>query len=116
VQDKQTRFDLAIECGNLDVALEMATALNKTELWSRLASQALISQGQYNVVEKAYQRTKNFDKLSLFCLASGSFEKLVKMQKIAESRKDPMSKFHNALYTGDTAARIAVLREVGLRK
>jgi hypothetical protein len=37
------------------------------------------------------------------------------MQKIAEARGDPMSRFHNALYAGDVRSRIAVLREVGLR-
>lgn len=38
------------------------------------------------------------------------------MQKIADARGDPMSRFYNALYAGDVAGRIAVLREVGLRK
>jgi coatomer subunit alpha len=37
------------------------------------------------------------------------------MQKIAEARGDPMSRFHNALYAGDVRSRIAVLRDVGLR-
>jgi len=38
------------------------------------------------------------------------------MQKIADMRGDQMSKFHNALYTGDVRARINVLRDVGLRE
>ena len=38
------------------------------------------------------------------------------MQKIADARGDPMSRFHNALYAGDVLGRIAVLRDVGLRK
>lgn len=38
------------------------------------------------------------------------------MQKIAEARGDPMSRFHNALFTNDIPARIAVLRDVGLCK
>lgn len=66
------------------------------------------------IVEKAYQRTKNFDKLSFLYLATGSTDKLNKMQKIASSRGDPMSRFHNALYAGDVIARINVLRDVGL--
>ena len=49
-------------------------------------------------------------------LATGSTEKLSKMQKIADARGDPMSRFHNALYAGDVLGRIAVLREVGLRE
>ncbi|KIJ04715.1 hypothetical protein PAXINDRAFT_104048 [Paxillus involutus ATCC 200175] len=36
------------------------------------------------------------------------------MQKIADARGDPMSRFHNALYAGDVQGRIAVLRDVGL--
>lgn len=38
------------------------------------------------------------------------------MQKIADARGDPMSRFHNALYAGDVLGRIAVLRDVGLRE
>lgn len=69
----------------------------------------------YQVVEKAYQQTKKFDKLSFLYLATGSTDKLGKMQKIADARGDPMSRFHNALYAGDVEGRISVLRDVGLR-
>ncbi|KAG1902148.1 coatomer WD associated region-domain-containing protein [Suillus fuscotomentosus] len=113
VQDKNTRFDLAIECGNLDVALETARAIDRPECWERLAQQAL-KQGNHKIVEKAYQQTKNFDRLSFLYLATGSTEKLSKMQKIADARGDPMSRFHNALYAGDVLGRITVLRDVGL--
>ncbi|KAF9448057.1 coatomer subunit alpha-2 [Macrolepiota fuliginosa MF-IS2] len=113
VQDTNTRFELAIECGNLDVAMETAKQINRLDCWERLAQQAL-KQGNHKVVEKAYQQTKNFDKLSFLYLATGSTDKLSKMQKIADARGDPMSRFHNALYAGDVAGRIAVLRDVGL--
>ncbi|KAG6331595.1 hypothetical protein ID866_7493 [Astraeus odoratus] len=115
VQDKNTRFDLAIECGNLDVALETAKSIDRPECWDRLSQQAL-KQGNHKIVEKAYQQTKNFDRLSFLYMAVGSTEKLSKMQKIADARGDPMSRFHNALYTGDVRSRIAVLRDVGLRE
>ncbi|OCH86856.1 coatomer subunit alpha-2 [Obba rivulosa] len=113
VQDKNTRFDLAIECGNLDVALETARAIDRPECWERLAQQAL-KQGNHKIVEKAYQQTKNFDRLSFLYLATGSRDKLSKMQKIADARGDPMSRFHNALYAGDIRGRISVLRDVGM--
>ncbi|KAF7983484.1 hypothetical protein HWV62_21792 [Athelia sp. TMB] len=113
VEDKNTRFDLAIECGNLDVALEMAKALDRPDSWERLAQQAL-KQGNHKVVEKAYQQTKNFDRLSFLYLATGSTDKLSKMQNIANARGDPMSRFHNALYAGDVRGRIDVLRDVGM--
>ncbi|GAA5898846.1 hypothetical protein JCM8208_005410 [Rhodotorula glutinis] len=113
VQDKTTRFDLAIECGNLDVALEMAKALDREDTWARLGQQAL-KQGNHKIVEVAYQRTKNFDRLSFLYLTTGNQDKLAKMSKIAEMRGDPMSRFHNALYTGNVEARVAVLLEAGL--
>ncbi|EIN08411.1 coatomer subunit alpha-2 [Punctularia strigosozonata HHB-11173 SS5] len=113
VQDKNMRFDLALECGNLDVALEMARAIDRPESWSRLAQQAL-KQGNHKIVETAYQRTKNFERLSFLYLVTGSTDKLSKMQKIADMRGEPMSRFHNALYTGDVRGRIAVLRDVGM--
>ncbi|KAH7886951.1 coatomer WD associated region-domain-containing protein [Phlebopus sp. FC_14] len=113
VQDKNTRFDLAVECGNLDVAFETAKSIDRPECWDRLAQQAL-KQGNHKIVEKAYQQTKNFDRLSFLYLATGSTDKLAKMQKIADARGNPMSRFHNALYAGDVQGRIAVLRDVGL--
>ena len=74
----------------------------------------LISSLAFQIVEKAFQRTKNFDRLSFLYLATGSTDKLTKMQKIADARGDPMSRFHNALYAGDVLGRIAVLKDVGM--
>ena len=41
----------------------------------------------FQVVEIAYQRTKNFDRLSFLYVITGNTEKLRKMLKIAEIRK-----------------------------
>ncbi|KAF5341885.1 hypothetical protein D9611_001712 [Ephemerocybe angulata] len=73
-----------------------------------------LKQGNHKIVEKAYQQTKNFDKLSFLYLAVGSKDKLQKMQKIADARGDSMSRFHNALFAGDIEGRISVFRDVGL--
>ena len=48
MEEKTTRFDLAIECGNLDVALETAKVIDRAECWDRLAQQAL-KQGNHKV-------------------------------------------------------------------
>ena len=45
-----------------------------------------------------YQRTKNFDKLSFLYLITGNLEKLMKMMKISEIRKDTSDQFQNSLY------------------
>lgn len=113
VQDPQTRFELAIECGNLDVAVEMAKQLDRPKLWSRLATEAL-SHGYHQIVEMAYQKLRSFDKLSFLYLATGDEEKLARMAKIAEHRGDFTSRFQNALYRGDVQDRIEMFKEIDL--
>ncbi|KAL7927285.1 Coatomer, alpha subunit [Trichoderma austrokoningii] len=111
VQDPTTRFDLAIECGNLDVAVEMAKELDKPKFWTRLATEAL-AHGNHQVVEMCYQKLKQFDKLSFLYLATGDHSKLARMAKIAEHRGDFTSRFQNALYLGDVEDRIQMLKEI----
>ncbi|UXI18026.1 Exocyst complex component 8 [Sarcoptes scabiei] len=110
VKDERTRFALALECGNIEVALEAARTLEDQTCWDRLAEAALL-QGNHQVVEMAYQRIKNFDKLSFLYLVTGNLEKLRKMMKIAEIRKDSSSQFKNALFLGDVEERIKILRD-----
>merc|ERR1719357_1901004 len=105
VKDEKTRFALALECGNLDVALESAKAMDDKPVWEKLGEMAL-KQGNHQVVEMCYQRTKSFDKLSFLYLITGNLEKLRKMMKIAEIRKDTSSHFQNSLYLGDVKERV----------
>ena len=112
VEDEKTKFDLALECGNIEVAMKSAHLLDDDECWHRLGVEAL-RQGNHMVVEMAYQRTKNFERLSFLYLITGNTEKLRKMLKIAEMRKDQMSRFHNALYLGSVEDRVAVLADSG---
>ena len=69
----------SISC--LQIALEAARALDDKDCWENLGEAALL-QGNHQVVEMAYQRTKNFDKLSFLYLITGNLEKLRKMTKI----------------------------------
>lgn len=112
VKDEKTRFGLALECSNIEVALEAAKALDDKDCWERLGEAALM-QGNHQVVEMCYQRTKNFDKLSFLYLITGNLEKLRKMMKIAEIRKDTSGHFQNALYLGDVKERIKILNNCG---
>ena len=114
VQEPQTRFELAIECGNLAVAVETARALDKPALWNALG-QAALAQGNIQIVELAYQKLKNFEKLSFLYLITGDTAKLGRMGKIAEHRGDYGSEFQNSLWTGNVEARIRVFKELGLR-
>lgn len=112
IQDPQTRFDLAIECGNLTVALDMARSVERPEVWERLGHAAL-KQGNHQIVETCFQKTRSFDKLSFLYLVTGNTQRLAMMQTIATKRGDQMSRFQNSLYLGDVAGRVAVLRETG---
>eukprot|EP00794_Sanderia_malayensis_P012655 gene12655-13955_t len=112
VKDERTRFALALECGNLEVAVEAAKTLDDKGCWEKLSEMAL-QHGNHQVVEMCYQRIKNFDRLSFLYLITGNTEKLRKMLKISEIRKDVSGHLHNALYTGDIQERIKVLKQVG---
>ncbi|OLN87624.1 putative coatomer subunit alpha [Colletotrichum chlorophyti] len=113
VQDPTTRFELAIECGNLDVAVEMAKELDRPKLWQRLSAEAL-AHGNHQVVEMAYQKLKQFDKLSFLYLTTGDHSKLARMAKIAEHRGDFTARFQNALYLGEVEDRIQMFKEIDL--
>jgi Coatomer WD associated region len=90
MQDTNMQFDLAIECSNLEVAMETESdrpcgLLGEIGATSSQAGQSQacmllpfvsLSYSQLQqIVEKAYQQTKNFDKLSFLCLAIGSTNK-----------------------------------------
>lgn len=112
VKDEKTRFGLALECGNIEVALEAAKTLDDKDSWDRLGQAALL-QGNHQVVEMCYQRTKNFDKLSFLYLITGNLDKLKKMNKIAEIRKDISAQYQGALLLGDVKERISILKNCG---
>merc|ERR1719333_1576545 len=112
VRDDKTRFELAIECGNIEVALETAQRIDEKDTWHTLGVEGL-RQGNHQIVEFAYQKTKNFERLSFLYLITGHVEKLRKMVKIAEMRSDVMGQFHNSLYLGDVRERVKILRSVG---
>lgn len=111
VHDNKTRFKLAIACGNIQIAMNVAYDLGD-DAWRQLGVEAL-RQGNHEVVEMSYQKTKEFDRLSFLYLLTGNTEKLRKMQKIAEMRGDVMSCVHNALYLGDAEERAKVIESTG---
>lgn len=69
--------------------------------------------GNHQIVEMCYQRTKNFDKLSFLYLITGNLDKLRKMMKIAEVRKDVNGQFQISLYLGDVNERVKILENCG---
>jgi coatomer protein complex subunit alpha (xenin) len=122
VREPRTRFRLALACGNIEAAMESAFTLEQKaqaegkdtgrDVWGELGSEAL-RQGNHQVVEMSYQRTKDFDRLSFLYLITGDTDKLRKMLKISNMRQDIMGRYHNALLLGDAAERVHVLEESG---
>ncbi|XP_047324554.1 coatomer subunit alpha-1-like [Impatiens glandulifera] len=112
VKDERTRFNLALASGNIEIAVASAKEIDEKDYWYKLGVEAL-RQGNTGIVEYAYQRTKNFERLSFLYLVTGNTEKLNKMLKIAEVKNDVMGQFHNALYLGDVRERVKVLENAG---
>ncbi|KAL6957095.1 hypothetical protein U1Q18_046014 [Sarracenia purpurea var. burkii] len=112
VKDERTRFNLALESGNIEIAVASAKVIDEKDHWYRLGVEAL-RQGNAGIVEYAYQKTKNFERLSFLYLVTGNMEKLSKMLKIAEVKNDVMGQFHNALYLGDVRERVKILENAG---
>ncbi|KAF2073066.1 hypothetical protein CYY_005621 [Polysphondylium violaceum] len=111
VKDDQTRFNLALDCGNIDIALQSAKILDDKNCWNRLGVEAL-RQGNYQIVEMAYNRTAEFDRLSFLYLLTGNLVQLKKM--INYDSSDIMSRFQFSLYLGDVEQRVKILQEAGL--
>ncbi|XP_072987675.1 coatomer subunit alpha-3-like [Typha latifolia] len=112
VKDERTRFNLALESGNIQIAVASAKEIDEKDHWYRLGVEAL-RQGNTSIVEYAYQRTKNFDRLSFLYLVTGNMDKLSKMLRIAEIKNDVMGQFHNAMYLGDIHERVKILESTG---
>lgn len=112
VEDQQTRFNLALEYGHIEEAMTAAQELDDSACWNRLGLEAL-RQGNQQIVEMVYQKTKNFDALSFLYLITGNINKLKKMLKIAEMRNDVMSRFNNALMLGSVEERVKIMAEMG---
>ncbi|PSN39046.1 Coatomer subunit alpha [Blattella germanica] len=85
VKEEKTRFSLALECGNIEVALEAARALDDKACWERLG-QAALMQGNHQ---------------------------LRKMMKIAEIRKDTSGHYQSALFLGLVTERMKILKTCG---
>ena len=113
VKDDRTRFALAVECGNVEVALEAAQALDDPDTWRALGAEA-VRHGNVAAAEFAFQRVRDYGRLAFLYLVAGAQEKLAKVGKLVAARGDARARFQLALYAGDPAARVAALEAAGL--
>lgn len=91
---------------------EACEKLDKPEYWELLADIAL-QYGNVDLVEIALQRTRDFDRLAFLCLLTGNVGKLNKMQAIAASADNMVSRFMIDLMINDVRDRTAVLAQFG---
>ena len=63
VKDPNSRFDLALECSNLQVAWEAAEIIDSPSIWNKLADEAL-QMGKTETALKAFALSKNSSKLN----------------------------------------------------
>ena len=89
--------------------MDAAKQLDEKACWEKLAEIGLL-QGNHQIVEMSYQRTKNYEKLNFLYLITGNLEKLQKMMKIAEIRKDSSGHYLAAMVLGDVKERVKVLK------
>ena len=75
MKDPETRFRLALEAGDLKVAVESATKINSPGIWESLADEAMLH-GLFTVAEVALQRSGNKERLAFFYLISGQASKM----------------------------------------
>ena len=103
---------MAIACGNLQVAFDAAKDLQDKDCFSKLAKTST-ALGNYEITEKVYQISRQFDKLNFFYAATGSINKLNKMQTVAQSLGDSQLRFNTATLTANAAEKVKILAENG---
>ncbi len=125
VKDERIKFQLALQCGNIAAAKQSAQRLEEVDAkrgkacWEQLGVEAL-RQGVCHVVEEAYMKTANFDRLSFLYTITGNRQNLQKMLQIAVKHRTDndatVSSFHNTLYLGDVEQRVQCLVAAGMPK
>jgi coatomer protein complex subunit alpha (xenin) len=115
--DEKTKFQLAIESGQVDTAYQYAEKIKDVECWEALADCALFH-GNSGVAEKSLQKALSYRRLSYFYLVTGQMKKLELMIKMAEGEKvnDIQLAYQNALFTGDIAGMARILLKSGQKK
>ena len=73
VKDPSSRFDLALECDNLEIAWEAAESLKSPAIWNKLAEEALQA-GKTEIALKAYTLAGNSTKISFLSTLLGISE------------------------------------------
>lgn len=83
VKEPITRFELALECADMQTALDLAKTIDKEHCWKRLADASLLA-GQLSITEQALIKTKDYSKLLFIYMITGQREKI---QRLGNDKK-----------------------------
>ncbi|KXS13491.1 Coatomer, beta' subunit [Gonapodya prolifera JEL478] len=86
--DPEHRFDLAIQLGRLDVALDIARTTDREDKW-RVVGDAALQSWKFDLAEEAMKRAKDLEGLLLFYQAKGDKPGLLELStKAVEEGKN----------------------------
>lgn len=112
VRDSSTRFELGVESGDLESALDAACEIDKKEVWNRLADGAM-ALGNFIIAEKCLLKTDDRSRLSFLYLITGNFEKMKTLnEEVPKNRADLV--LQNNLLLGDAAGLASSLSNLNL--
>jgi coatomer protein complex subunit alpha (xenin) len=113
VKDPQVRFNLALQCGELEVALAAARQLEDVSCWSALATAAL-AVGDFATAELGLARAGDTAGLATLALCAGRRPQLARLAATTSASGDVMSTFHSNVLRGDVGAMAQQLEKAGL--
>ena len=105
VKDPPTRFELAIESNDLQIALQVCEKLNTPFYWHALGQEA-IKMMDSKLAEYCYQKSKSIDQLQFLYLIN-NHQHLHKCLTLHD--KDPSRKYQTALLLNDVDTRLQLL-------
>ncbi|KAG5494165.1 hypothetical protein JKF63_02000 [Porcisia hertigi] len=105
VSDPLTRFNLAIECGAIDIAKMTAVELNQPDIWRRLADTATRF-GDIQLAQFASAKSGNYPASGLLALLTGNTAAIA---NLVDATQDDGFKLHYSMYLTDARRRVEIL-------
>jgi coatomer protein complex subunit alpha (xenin) len=110
VKDPSSRFELAVECLQLEEAISAAEQLNSPTVWNRLGEEALLM-GNVEVAKEAFCKARNGPRLAYLSMICGGSDA---MDLLSTEAFDSNLAVMHAMWTGDatTAANVLAANEL----
>lgn len=109
VKDPVSRFELALECSDLQTALESANKIDDPVTWNHLANEALLM-GDLQVAKEALKRAKNSSRGAFVSLLSGDLNGMLSFAQGSSVNASTMS----SILANDDKSAARLLAQNGL--